>query len=184
MKLTGEKILPLPQERVWSALNDPDILRQSIPGCETFEQKSDNSYHATVATKIGPVQAKFNGTVNITDIDAPNGYMISGQGSGGTAGSAKGHATVRLEPAEGGTRLSWDADAQISGKLAQIGSRLIESSANMMANQFFNRFEQILAGEKPEAEPVAVGIFLPSWLRIAGWAALLLIIILIYFFAT
>lgn len=184
MKLTGEKILPLPQERVWSALNDPEILRQSIPGCEAFAQQGDNSFQATVATKIGPVQARFNGTVNITDIDAPNGYTLSGQGSGGTAGSAKGAATVRLEPAEGGTRLSWDADAQISGKLAQIGSRLIESSANMMANQFFNRFEQVLAGEEPEAEPVAASVFLPSWVRIAGWAALLLIIILIYFFVS
>lgn len=184
MKLTGEKILPLPQEQVWSALNNPDILRQSIPGCESLEKRSDNSYQATVTTKIGPVQAKFNGTVNITDIDAPNGYTLSGQGSGGTAGSAKGQATVRLEAAEGGTRLSWDADAQISGKLAQIGSRLVESSANMMANQFFNRFEQVLAGEKTEAEPVVLSVFLPSWLRTAAWGALLLIIILIYFFAT
>lgn len=181
MKLTGEKILPLPQEQVWSALNDPDILQQSIPGCESFEKLSDDSFKATVATKIGPVQAKFNGTVNITDADPPNGYTLSGQGSGGAAGSAKGAAKVQLEPVDGGTRLTWDADAQISGKLAQIGSRLIESSANMMANQFFGRFEQILAGEKPEAEPLVVSTFLPSWLRIAAWGALLLIIILIYF---
>jgi len=181
MKLTGEKILPLPQEQVWSALNDPDVLQQSIPGCESFETLSDHSYQATVATKIGPVQARFNGTVNITDADAPNGYTLSGQGSGGTAGSAKGSAKVRLESVEGGTRLTWDADAQISGKLAQIGSRLVESSANMMANQFFSRFEQILAGETPEAEPLVVSAFLPSWLRIAAWVGLLLLIILIYF---
>ena len=181
MKLTGEKILPLPQEQVWAALNDPDILRQSIPGCESFETLTDNSYKATVATKIGPVQAKFNGTVNITDSDPPNGYTLSGQGSGGAAGSAKGSAVVRLSPVDGGTRLTWDADAQISGKLAQIGSRLVESSANMMANQFFSRFEQLLAGEEPEAAPVIVSAFLPSWFRIAGWVGLLLVILLIIF---
>jgi carbon monoxide dehydrogenase subunit G len=181
MKLSGEKILPLPQAQVWSALNDPDILRQSIPGCESFETLSDNSYRAVVATKIGPVQTRFSGTVNITDIDPPNGYTLSGQGSGGAAGSAKGSAVVRLVPVDGGTRLTWDADAQISGKLAQIGSRLVESSANMMANQFFGRFEQLLAGQTPDAAPVVVSAFLPSWFRIAGWSALLLVIILIYF---
>ncbi len=181
MKLTGEKHLPLPQEKVWEALNDPEILRQSIPGCEEFEALSDNSYRATVATKIGPVQARFQGTVEITDADPPNGYTLSGQGSGGAAGSAKGSAKVRLAPADGGTRLTWDADAQISGKLAQVGSRLVESSTNMMANQFFTRFEQLLAGEKPVDAPLAVSAFLPSWLRIAGFAALLLLIIVIYF---
>lgn len=181
MKLTGEKILKLPQDAVWKALNDPEILRQSIPGCEEFETISENSYRATVATKIGPVQTRFNGTVEITDIDPPNGYTLSGKGSGGAAGSAKGAAKVRLEPADGGTRLVWDADAQISGKLAQIGSRLVESSANMMANQFFGRFEQLIAGEELQAAPVSAAAFLPSWFRIAGFGALLLVIVLIYF---
>jgi hypothetical protein len=181
MKLSGEKILPLPQDKVWAALNDPEILRQSIPGCEAFETLSDNKYRATVATKIGPVQARFQGGVEITDMDPPNGYTLSGQGTGGAAGSAKGSAKVRLEPAEGGTRLSWDADAQISGKLAQVGSRLVESSANMMANQFFSRFEQLLAGEELEDEPVAIAAFLPSWFRIAAWGVLLIIVILLYF---
>ncbi|MBX2805471.1 MAG: carbon monoxide dehydrogenase subunit G [Hyphomicrobiales bacterium] len=181
MKLAGEKILPLSQDKVWSALNDPKILQDSIPGCESFETVSENNYRAVVAMKIGPVQAKFNGTVNITDIDPPSGYTLSGQGTGGSAGSAKGSAVVRLEPAEGGTRLTWDADARISGKLAQIGSRLVESSANMMANQFFGRFEQLLAGEKPSDAPVIVSAFLPSWFRIAGLISLLLVILLIIF---
>ncbi len=126
MKMSGEKTLPLPQATVWEALNDPDILRQSIPGCESFEQIADNRYRATVASKIGPVQARFQGDVQISDIDPPNGYTLSGEGSGGAAGSAKGSAKVRLEPIPEGTRLSWEADAQVSGKLAQIGSRLIE----------------------------------------------------------
>lgn len=181
MKLSGEKLLPLAQDKVWDALNDPEILRQSIPGCEEFEVLSDTSYRATVATKIGPVQARFKGTVEISDFDPPNGYTLSGSGAGGAAGSAKGAAKVRLEPTEEGTRLSWDADAQVSGKLAQVGSRLVESSANMMANQFFSRFEQILAGEEVEAQPLAVSVFLPAWLRIAGWGLLLLIVILLYF---
>src|SRR5262249_48977797 len=147
MKLTGEKLIPLPQTKVWSALNDPEILRQSIPGCESFEKLSDHNFRATVTTRIGPVQAKFQGTVTLSDFDAPNGYTITGQGSGGAAGSAKGSARVTLSPSQGGTRLAWDADAQISGKLAQIGSRLVESAANMMAGQFFDRFQRAVGGE-------------------------------------
>ena len=151
MKLTGEKLIPLPQNQVWAALNDPEILRQSIPGCESFEKLSENNYRATVTTRIGPVQAKFQGTVTLSDFDVPNGYKITGQGSGGAAGSAKGSARVTLSPAVGGTRLAWTADAQISGKLAQIGSRLIESAANMMAGQFFDRFQQAVGGKTPAA---------------------------------
>ncbi len=180
MKLSGEKILPLPQARVWEALNDPEVLRQSIPGCESFEKLGENTYRATVASRIGPVQARFQGNVRLTDLNPPNGYTLSGEGSGGAAGSAKGSARVNLEPAPGGTKLSWTADAQVSGKLAQIGSRLIELTANMMAGQFFNRFEQILAGEKPQEKPVAVTAFLPPWMWIVGWGALLIVIILIY----
>ncbi len=155
MKLAGEKLIPLQQSRVWAALNDPEILRQSIPGCESFEKLSDHSYRATVATRIGPVQAKFQGTVTLSDFDVPNGYTITGQGTGGAAGSAKGSARVTLSPDGGGTRLSWTADAQVSGKLAQIGSRLIESASNMMAGQFFDRFQQALAVEHATELPPA-----------------------------
>jgi hypothetical protein len=183
MKLSGEKILPLPQAKVWAALNDPEVLRQSIPGCESFEAISGDSYRATVAAKIGPVQARFQGTARLSNMDPPNGYTLSGEGSGGAAGSAKGSAHVRLEPAPGGTKLSWTADAQISGKLAQIGSRLIDSSVNMMATQFFNRFEQHLAGEKPEETPVSALAFVPSWVIVGGAAALALIIAVYLFFA-
>jgi carbon monoxide dehydrogenase subunit G len=147
MKLTGEKLIPLPQSQVWAALNDPEILRLSIPGCESFEKVSDNNFRATVTTRVGPVQAKFQGTVTLSDFDVPNGYTITGQGTGGAAGSAKGSARVTLSPAAGGTRLAWTADAQISGKLAQIGSRLIESAANMMAGQFFDRFQRAVSGD-------------------------------------
>ncbi|NJO31997.1 MAG: hypothetical protein HC869_01525 [Rhodospirillales bacterium] len=109
-----------------------------------------------------------------------NGYTLSGEGSGGAAGSGKGSANVRLEPVPGGTRLTWNADAQVSGKLAQIGSRLIDSSVNMMAAQFFDRFEQLLAGDTPGDVPIAASAFLPSWFRIAGWGALLLLVVVLY----
>jgi carbon monoxide dehydrogenase subunit G len=180
MKMSGEKLLSLPQEKVWRALNDPEILRQSIPGCETFETVGDNQYRATVASRIGPVQARFNGNVRITDINAPNGYTLSGEGSGGAAGSAKGTAQVRLEPASGGTRLTWNADAQISGKLAQIGSRLIDSTVNMMAGQFFDRFEQLLAGQTVEDKPVAAVSLVPGWVWAAGAVGIAALILLIY----
>lgn len=179
--MSGEKTLQMPQGEVWEALNNPEILRQSIPGCESFEQLGDNRYRATVATKIGPVQARFQGNVQLSDIDPPNGYTLSGEGTGGAAGSAKGLAHVHLAPAPEGTHLTWNADAQVSGKLAQIGSRLIDSTAQMMANQFFNRFEQLMAGEKPQEQPIPAGIFMPSWFRIAAWIALLAIIALLYF---
>jgi carbon monoxide dehydrogenase subunit G len=154
---------------VWAALNDPEILRQSIPGCESFEKLSDNNYRATVATRIGPVEAKFQGTVTLSDFDVPNGYTITGQGSGGAAGSAKGSARVTLSPAEGVTRLAWTADAQISGKLAQIGSRLIESAANMMVGQFFDRFQRAVGGEAVAARP---GFPVPQLIWWIGAAAI------------
>jgi len=178
MKMSGEKILALPQAKVWQALNDPEVLRQSIPGCESFEALPEGGYRATVASRIGPVQARFQGTVRLSDLDPPNGYTLSGEGSGGAAGSAKGSAKVHLEPAAGGTKLTWLADAQVSGKLAQIGSRLIDSAANMMAGQFFDRFEQILAGDKPQGKPVGV----PGWVWIAGGAVILAIAL--YFLLT
>jgi carbon monoxide dehydrogenase subunit G len=178
MKMSGEKILNAPRNKVWAALNDPEVLRQSIPGCESFEKQADDSYRATVAARIGPVQARFNGTVRLSELDPPNGYTISGEGSGGAAGSAKGSAKVRLASVDGGTRLTWNADAQISGKLAQIGSRLIESTANHMAGQFFDRFGQIIAGAEPP-QASAAGM-IPPWIWVAGAAGVAVIAALIY----
>ena len=170
MKLTGEKMLPAPRDAVWRALNDPEVLRQSIPGCESLEKTGENACRAAVAARIGPVQARFTGNVTLSELDPPNGYTISGQGSGGAAGSVKGSARIRLEPAGDGTRLTWTADAQISGKLAQVGSRLIESAVNMTAGQFFERFVQIVAGEKPAERPVCV---VPVWV----WATAAVLIL-------
>ena len=154
MKLTGENRINASPEEVWRALNDPEILKQAIPGCDTLEKLSDTAFKATVTTKIGPVQAKFNGEVELQDLDPPNGYTISGKGSGGVAGNARGSAKVKLEPDGTGTKLSYDVDAQVTGKLAQLGSRLIDSTAKMLAGQFFNKFEQLVS--KPaEAAPAA-----------------------------
>jgi len=152
MKMTGEYILTAPPEVVWRALNDPDVLRRAIPGCDTLEKVSDTEFKATVGTRIGPLQAKFNGTVQLTDLDPPRGYRISGSGNGGVAGSAKGGATVRLEPHVQGTMLLYEAEAQVAGKMAQLGGRLIDSTAKMLAGQFFENFQEIVG--KP-AEPEA-----------------------------
>ena len=153
MKLSGENRINASPEEVWRALNDPEILKQAIPGCDTLEKLSDTQFKATVTTKVGPVQAKFTGEVDLTDLDPPNGYTISGKGSGGVAGNARGGAKVKLVPDGDGTRLSYDVDAQVTGKLAQLGSRLIDSTAKMLAGQFFNKFETLVS--RPQA-PAAV----------------------------
>jgi carbon monoxide dehydrogenase subunit G len=145
MKLTGENRINASPQEVWRALNDPEILRQAMPGCETLEKIDDTHFKATVTTKIGPVQAKFSGEVELSDLNPPHGYTISGKGSGGVAGNARGSAKVKLEPDGAGTKLSYDVDAQVTGKLAQLGSRLIDSTAKMLAGQFFNKFEQLVS---------------------------------------
>lgn len=175
MKLVGEKTLQAPREAVWRALNDPEVLRQSIPGCESLEKIGDDAFRATVAMKIGPVQARFAGNVRLTDLDPPNGYTIVGEAAGGAAGNAKGSAKVRLEAIAGGvTRLTWDADAQISGKLAQVGARLIDSVAQSIAGHFFDRFQQVVAGETPSEVPTAM---VPFWALAAGAAAIIAIVL-------
>ena len=147
MVMNGEVQLAAPRELVWAKLNDTEALKASIPGCETLEKLSDTELQAAVKVKIGPVSARFKGKVNLTDIDVPNSYRISGQGEGGIAGFAKGGANVRLADADGGaTRLSYDVDAQVGGKIAQLGSRLIDSTARKLAQQFFANFAAALGG--------------------------------------
>jgi len=140
MDMTGEVRLPAPRETVWRALNDPEILKQSIPGCEEIQKLSDTEMTARVAAKVGPVSARFSGKVTLSDLDPPNGYTISGEGQGGVAGFAKGGAQVSLKDDSGGTMLSYKVNAQVGGKLAQIGSRLIDATARKMADEFFTRF--------------------------------------------
>ena len=140
MTMTGEYQLPASQQTVWEKLNDPEILKACIPGCESLEKTGDTGYSAVATIKIGPVKAKFKGSVTLSDLDPPNGYKISGQGEGGVAGFAKGGATVKLTPKDGGTLLHYDVEAQIGGKLAQLGQRLINSAAKKTADDFFVKF--------------------------------------------
>ncbi|MDD7910040.1 MULTISPECIES: SRPBCC family protein [Pseudovibrio] len=146
MEMTGEQHIPASREKVWEALNDPEVLKQCIPGCETLEKKSETELSAVVMAKVGPVKAKFNGEVKLQDLDPPNSYKIVGEGKGGVAGFAKGGAHVTLSEAEGGTLLSYNVDAKVGGKLAQLGSRLVDSTAKKMAEEFFSKFTEIVAG--------------------------------------
>ena len=140
MTMTGEYQLPVPPETVWEKLNDPATLKACIPGCEQLDKTSDTEFQAVATTKIGPVKAKFKGKVTLSDIDPPNGYRISGQGDGGVAGFAKGGATVKLAAKDGGTLLTYAVEAQIGGKLAQLGQRLINGAAKKVADDFFKNF--------------------------------------------
>jgi len=144
MDMTGEYRIAAPRQQVWEALNDPDVLKQCIPGCETIEKLSATEMTATVRAKVGPVSARFGGKVTLSDIDPPNGYRISGEGTGGPAGFAKGGATVKLADDGDGTKLSYVVDANVGGKLAQIGSRLIDATARQMAENFFSKFAAVV----------------------------------------
>jgi carbon monoxide dehydrogenase subunit G len=140
MTMTGEVQLAAPRQTVWEKLNDPNVLRATIPGCESLEKTSDTSFQAVAVTKIGPVKARWKGKVTLTDLDPPNGYKIVGEGEGGVAGFAKGAADVKLTDKDGGTLLSYNVEAQIGGKLAQLGQRLINGAAKKMADDFFQKF--------------------------------------------
>jgi uncharacterized protein len=140
MTMSGECQLPATQQVVWEKLNDPAVLKACIPGCEELNKTSDTSFQAVATIKIGPVKARFKGSVTLSELDPPNGYKISGQGEGGVAGFAKGGATVKLAPKDGGTLLSYNVEAQIGGKLAQLGQRLINGAAKKVAGDFFQAF--------------------------------------------
>jgi carbon monoxide dehydrogenase subunit G len=159
MDLTGEYRIPAPRETVWAALNNPDVLKACIPGCEELNKTSDTELVAKVVAKIGPVKAAFGGKVTLSDLDPPNGYTITGEGQGGAAGFAKGGAKVRLEAVDGGaaTVLHYSADAQIGGKLAQIGSRLVEGTARKLADEFFAAFAAQAAAAAPASPAPAAG---------------------------
>lgn len=157
MDMTGEYRIPAPRQKVWDALNDAEILKKCIPGCQELEKQSDTEMTAKVKTKVGPVSATFSGKVHLSDINPPESYKISGEGQGGVAGFAKGGADVKLAEDNGETVLTYNASAAVGGKLAQIGSRLIDSTAKKMADQFFSKFAEEVGGppsaEKPPEKP-------------------------------
>ena len=146
MKVSGSATLHAPREKVWAALNNPEVLKACIPGCETLEVTGENEFAAVATNKIGPVKARFKGKVRLTDLDPPNSYKISGEGDGGIAGFAKGGAVVALADKDGGTLLTYNVEAQIGGKLAQLGQRLINGSAKKLADEFFANFAKAVQG--------------------------------------
>lgn len=153
MDMNGSQRIEASRETVYAALNDVEILRQCIPGCESIDKTSENEMTAKVTLKIGPVKASFAGKVTLSDFDPPNGYTISGEGSGGAAGFAKGGAKVTLVADGDATILNYDVDAQIGGKLAQLGGRLIDATAKKLAGDFFEKFGAIVAPPPEGAEP-------------------------------
>jgi len=142
MTMQGEVVLPAGRDRVWAALNDPVVLKSCIPGCQELEKIGESEFRAVAKVAIGPVKATFKGAVTLSDLDPPNSYRISGDGQGGVAGFAKGGAKVRLDDAESGTRLAYDVDAQVGGKIAQLGARLIDGVARKLADDFFKCFNE------------------------------------------
>jgi carbon monoxide dehydrogenase subunit G len=182
MELSHTRLVPAPPDRVWTALNDPEILKACIPGCESFDLAPDGSYATTVAARVGPVSARFSGRVELADVEPPLGYTIRFTGQGGAAGFANGEAKVHLAPADGGTALSYTASAQVGGKIAQIGSRLIDGAAAKLADDFFAAFAQRLAPAEPPATGAAQPLDAPApavpraWVR---WVAIAGIIVLL-----
>jgi carbon monoxide dehydrogenase subunit G len=175
MEIKGEYRIPAPRQKVWEALNDPETLKKTIPGCDELVKLSDTEMNGKVTAKVGPVSAKFAGKVTLSDIKPPESYTIMGEGQGGVAGFAKGGAKVSLAEDGNETVLTYVADAQVGGKLAQIGSRLIQSTATVMANQFFSRFAEVVTQSNaaaPAAAPSAPPSLIPTSSAASGPAPL------------
>ena len=145
MELQGDRLIPAPLDKTWAALNDPDTLKACIAGCESLERSGEDAFAAVVAVKVGPVSARFKGNLKLSNVQAPNSYTINFDGQGGVAGFGKGSADVVLSPEGTGTRLKYSAKAQVGGKMAQVGSRLIDAAAAKVAEDFFKAFEAHLS---------------------------------------
>lgn len=157
MQMAGEQRIAASRQRVWEALNDPEILKACIPGCQSLEKEGEDRFNAVAEVKIGPIGARFKGKVQLSDIDAPNGYTINGQGNGGVAGNAKGAAKVRLSDDGAGTLVSYEVDAEVGGRMAQLGGPIIDATAKHLAGKFFSTFGEVVGGgaEVASAEPAA-----------------------------
>lgn len=152
MEMSGEQRIPATQAETWAALNDPEMLKACVPGCESIERVAENEYQVLMVARIGPVSAKFKGKLALADIEPPNSYSLAFEGQGGAAGFGKGSARVQLEPDGEGTLLRYQANANVGGKLAQIGSRLVDSAARKIAQDFFTAFnEKVAARHAPDA---------------------------------
>ena len=163
MEMSGEQIVPAPQQEVWRALNDPGVLKECVPGCESIEPAGENAYQVLMVARVGPVSAKFRGKLTLSDIDPPRSYALAFEGQGGPAGFAKGSAKVRLAAQDSSTRLSYDVKANVGGKLAQIGSRLVDAAAKKVADDFFKAFnEKMSHKEEHDPEPLVRDPELPD----------------------
>jgi hypothetical protein len=195
MDMTGEYKIAAPRERVWAALNDPEILRQAIPGCEELNKLSDTELEAAARAKIGPVSARFKGKVTLSELNPPESYVLTGEGSGGAAGFAKGEAKVVLTVDGDATTLRYTVKATIGGKLAQLGQRLVDGAAKKMADDFFDKFSDLAGGKiAPPAEAKArtpvpandnrLGSLFdpPAWLPIAIIAAAIAAVVIVFLF--
>ena len=156
MEMSGEQLVPAPQKAVWDALNDPQMLKACVPGCESIERTGDNEYQVLMVARVGPVSAKFKGKLTLSDIKPPDSYSLSFEGQGGPAGFAKGGAHVRLAPEGDSTKLSYDVKASVGGKLAQIGSRLVDAAAKKVADDFFRNFKQKVGGAPVDEDSTVV----------------------------
>ena len=184
MILEGETLIPADRPTVWKALNDADVLRASIPGCQSLEQQSDTDFTASVRAAVGPVSATFGAKITLSEIEPDRGYTISGEGKGGPAGFARGKARVDLTDEAGGTRLRYTADVNVGGKLAQVGSRLIQGTAKKLSEEFFGRLSEQLGGgatgagaARPAAAPAAAAAGRPD--RRLLWAGIAVVVLAI-----
>jgi carbon monoxide dehydrogenase subunit G len=155
MQMLGEQFITASCQRVWEALNDPQILRASIPGCQSLDKESDERFAATVEVKVGPIGARFKGVVTLTDLNPPHSYTLLLQGNGGIAGTAKGAAKVNLTEKDGGTLVAYDVDAEVGGRMAQLGGPVIDATAKHLAGKFFGQFGEIVSGVKAAAPAAA-----------------------------
>ncbi len=181
MQMTGEQYIAAPRQKVWEALNNPDVLRDSIPGCQSLSKEADDRFNATVEVKVGPIGARFKGAVTLSDLNPANGYSLHLEGNGGIAGTAKGSARVKLADQQGGTLVTYDVDAQVGGRMAQLGGPIIDATAKQLAGKFFGRFGDIVSGVTvPAAEaaptvalaaPAVAGTGKLSW----AWVVALLV---------
>jgi carbon monoxide dehydrogenase subunit G len=161
MEMKGEQLISAPQKTVWNALNDPAMLKACVPGCESIELAGENTYTVLMVARVGPVSAKFKGKLTLSDIKPPDSYALSFEGQGGAAGFAKGSAHVRLEPQGILTKLSYDVKANVGGKLAQIGSRLIDAAAKKVADDFFKNFNEKVGTQEADEEATVIGVHVP-----------------------
>ncbi|CAG0929212.1 MAG: carbon monoxide dehydrogenase subunit G [Zoogloeaceae bacterium] len=168
MDMNGEQRIPVGQQAVWEALNDLEVLKACIPGCESIEKVSDTEHHVTLTAAVGPVKAKFKGKMHLGDLDPPHSYRIGFEGQGGVAGFAKGEAQVALKPDGADTLMHYTVHAQVGGKLAQVGSRLIDAAAKKLADEFFSAFNARVAPAAAEAAAPKPATGVPIWVWIAA----------------